>query len=61
MRTDTQASERELRRNYIGIVSDRIEQQRAVEAVHNSRQLTAGVAQAILHSLRDALLRCKTR
>jgi hypothetical protein len=61
MRTNTQAPERELRRNYIGIVSDHVDEQRAVEALQKSPPLRGRIAQALLHSLRGALLRCKTR
>jgi hypothetical protein len=61
MQTSQQAQKPELRRNYIGIVSDRIDAQRAIEALQKSPQPHARIVQAVLHSLRGALLRCKTR
>jgi hypothetical protein len=61
MQISQQAQNRESRRNYIGIVSDRIDAQRAIEALQKSPQRHARIVQAVLHSLRDVLLRCKTR
>jgi hypothetical protein len=39
MQANMQAQERELRRNYIGIVSDQIEEQRAVDSLQKSDRL----------------------